>query len=131
MSIPTDFAAANLAILEAYAPLVWLLKQDHPEALDQLTPIVAGSVPPERVSEFFEFAYAYRDLLNDELRGVAADIGNFAWTNGFWGLGVDQRGALMEKVLRGQDLPEGATEPGISAKYVRVEAAEGDEVEVP
>lgn len=108
-------------MLQTYAALALAATTEAEQALvEQLTGILAGSVPPERVSQFFEFGYARRDDLPAELLPAFADVGNFAWTLGFYGLSVDSRGALMETLLRGLDLPEGATAPEPSAAFAPV-----------
>lgn len=112
MTSPSDFTQANTLMLQTYAALALAAKTEAEQALvDQLATILAGSVPPEKVSHFFEFGYARRADLPAELLPAFADVGNFAWSLGFYGLSVDSRGALMESVLRGLDLPEGAMEP--------------------
>lgn len=119
MAIPNDFVQASLIIVQSYARLRSAVAADAQPALDT---IVGSVVPPERVSEFFEFGYAHRESLSPELREAVADVGHFAWTNGFWGLGVDGRGAAMETLLRGGNLAAGATAPEPSSKYVLPEA---------
>lgn len=114
MAIPNDFVQANLIIIQSYAALRAAVAASAHAALDT---IVGSVVPPERVSEFFEFGYAHREDLTPELREAVADVGHFAWINGFWGLGADGRGSNMETLLRGQDLPEGVDAPAPSGKY--------------
>lgn len=124
MSVPTDFIVANTMMLTAFAALstAWTTEEEL-AALAQLTGILAGSVPPEKVSQFFEFGYARRAAVPAEQLSVFADVGNFAWSMGFYGLGVDSRGALMEMVLRGDDLPIGVSEPVALAAYTPPEPA--------
>lgn len=118
MTIPADFVQANTMMLQAYAALSVAADTEVEQALvEQLTSIMAGAVPPERVSHFFEFGYARREELPAELLLAFADVGNFAWTMGFYGLGLDSRGAYMEALLRGQTLPEGATAPEPMAAF--------------
>ena len=109
----TDFAAAKILITQNYAALLAAL----PSKVDQINAIVGSAVPPEQVSEFFEFCYANRAELPAPILVAAADVGNFAWVNGFWGLGIDGRGSKMETVLRGKDLPKGVDAPAPSGKY--------------
>jgi len=112
MTVPNDFVQANTMMLQAYAALISMVETEAEQDLaDRLTSILAGVVPPERVSQFFEFGYARRAEIPAGLLSAFADVGNFAWTMGFYGLGQDSRGALMETLLRGQDLPEGAAAP--------------------
>lgn len=118
MTIPADFVQANTMMLQAYAALSVSAETETEQALvEQLTGILAGAVPPERVSHFFEFGYAHRSELPAELLPAIADVGNFAWTMGFYGLGLENRGALMEWLLRGQSLPEGVTAPEPMAAF--------------
>ena len=109
-----SYIDANLLMIQRYPTLRAALPADDQPKLDA---IVAGTVPPESASLYFEFVYARRDVVGDEDKAAAADIGHFAWTLGFWGLGVDDRGRLMEMVLRGAPLPDGAAEPAPLAQY--------------
>lgn len=119
MPIPTDFVSANTRMLEAYATISTQFAEQAQDAeLAQLTAIMAGVIPPERVSEFFEFGYAKADLLDSAAKEAFADVGAFATVNGFYGLGQNGRGMAMERILRGQDLPEGVEAPEPSSKYV-------------
>lgn len=118
MAVPGDFIGANTLMLNTYAALaVQLTGSEGEEALAQLTAIMAGVVPPERVSEFFEFGYAKADLLDASAKEAFADVGAFATINGFWGLGANGRGMAMEQILRGEALPEGVEAPQPSPKY--------------
>lgn len=120
MTIPSDFVEANRIMLQSYSSLA-AADALPPAKLAQLETILSGLVPPERVSEFFEFGYANRAQLDGAARSAFADIGNFAWMNGWWGLAADSRGLRMEALLRGVALPDGVTEPEPSSKYVQVE----------
>lgn len=104
-------------MLSTYTALAAQLAATDQAALDQLAAIMCGLIPPERVSQFFEFGYARRKDLPAELLPAFADVGKFAWTLGFYGLSVDSRGALMETLLRGLDLPEDATAPEPSPAF--------------
>lgn len=120
MTAPTDFPTANTIMLQTFATLsalAWQRTAMELETMEKLTGILAGSVPPEKISQFFEFGYARRDALPAEVLPAFADVGQFAWTMGFYGLGVDNRGALMEALLRGQALPEGASAPVPNAAF--------------
>jgi len=119
MTVPNDFVQANTRMLDAYTALVPVLSGGENQAsLDQLTAILSGVIPPERVSEFAEFGYAKADLLDAAAKEAFADVCAFATMNGFYGLGADGRGMAMERILRGQDLPEGVEAPEPSSKYV-------------
>lgn len=113
MSQVNDFASAKVKITQSYAALLEALPGSH----SAINGIIGSAVPPEQVSEFFELCYAYRDDLPGDLLEAAADVGHFAWINGFWGLGVDSRGLKMETILRGGSLPTGTDEPAPSGKY--------------
>jgi hypothetical protein len=110
----TDFQSANLAIVQAYAAMRAKLGEDAQANLDS---IVGETVPPAKVANFFELAYAQADKLDDATKATAADVGHFAWSMGFYGLADNQRGQLMEAVLRGQTLPSGATAPDPKPEY--------------
>lgn len=114
MSVAQDFSQASLIIAQTYVEVRASVPVSAQTAIDA---IVGTVVMPERVSEFFEFGYAHRDDLSAELRERVADVGHFAWVNGFWGLGIDGRGSKMETVLRGKDLPKGVDAPAPSGKY--------------
>ena len=90
MAVASDFGQANLIMAQAYPQLVTALDGDT-EAMEQVNAIFGAVVLPEKVSQFFEFAYAYREILPQEIKTAAADVGNFAWVNGFWGLGEGGR----------------------------------------
>lgn len=116
MAVASDFGQANLIMAQAYPQLVTALDGDT-EAMEQVNAIFGAVVLPEKVSQFFEFAYAYREILPQEIKTAAADVGNFAWVNGFWGLGEGGRGSRMERLLRGQALGKNEEAPEPSAKY--------------
>lgn len=122
MAVPQDLAEANALMLSTYASIAASLAVDHQDALDQLTVVLAGWIPPERVASFFEWGYAHAELLDSTTRAIFADVGAFATIYGFYGLAADARGVLMEMVLRGLDLPEGVTAPVPSSKYVNAPA---------
>lgn len=132
MSI-SSFTDANLAIATAYADL----KAAIPEKGDAIDAIVSAVVPPEKVSNFFEFAYANGDKLPASLRTVAADVGDFAWTNAFYGLGENQRGMKMAAALRASTFSIGANDPEPKAEYadpqtpVAVQGAPAPEAPAP
>lgn len=113
MSI-ASFADANLLMIQRYPVLRAALREDMKPRLDA---IITSTIPPEVVSLYFELVYANRDDVADEDKLAAADVGSFAWTHGFWGLGVDDRGRLMEMVLRGTDLPDGAVPPATLSQF--------------
>ncbi len=117
MPIPTDFVSANSRMLEAYAALAPTLAATEPAAFGQLTTIMAGVIPPERVSEFAEWGYAKRDLLDAPAKEAVADVCAFATMNGFYGLGENQRGARIEAMLRQGSLPKGTEAPEPSNKF--------------
>lgn len=124
MPVPNDFPQANAMMLTAFATLsAAAVSEDELSAVEQLNSILSGLVPPERVSHFFEFGYARRASLPAELLPVFADVGNFAWTYGFYGLGTDSRGIYMETLLRGDPLPVGAIEPVPNPNFVPPEPA--------
>lgn len=120
MSYIEDFAGAGLAIAQLYAGAREALPEGG--ARDALDRIVSSTVPPERVSELFELGYAMREHLSAGQRADIADIGRFAWMNGFWGLGENNRGSRMETVLRGGKLPSGFEAPEVSAKYADLDS---------
>ncbi len=117
MPIPTDFVSANGRMLEAYAALAPSLAVAQPGAFEQLTAIMTGVIPPERVSEFAEWGYAKRDLLDAPAKEAVADVCAFATMNGFYGLGENQRGMRIETMLRHGELPEGVEAPEPATKY--------------
>jgi len=112
----TDFAQANLIMAQAFPALLTAFADDETKAA-QVNAIYGTVILPEKVSEFFEFAYANRETLHAAVKEAAADAGNFAWVNGFWGLGQDGRGSRMERLLRGQALSKNEEVPEPSAKY--------------
>lgn len=120
MAVPQDLAEANALMLSTYASIAASLAVDHQDALDQLTVVLAGWIPPERVASFFEWGYAHAELLDSTTRAIFADVGAFATIYGFYGLAADARGVLMEMVLRGQELPVGEVPPLPSPKYGEV-----------
>lgn len=117
MAVPQDLAAANALMLSTYASIVASLAVDHQDALDQLTVVLAGWIPTERLARFFEWGYAKADLLDETTRAAFADVGAYATLNGFWGLTADDRGLLMERVLREQELPSGKEPPLPSPRF--------------
>ena len=116
MAQVTDFAQANLIMAQAFPALISALASNA-EAMEQVNTIFGTVILPEKVSEFFEFAYANRETLPQDIKTAAADVGNFAWVNGFWGLGEGGRGSRMERLLRGQALGKNEEVPEPSAKY--------------
>lgn len=116
MAVATDFAQANLIMAQAFPALLTAFADDETKAA-QVNAIYGTVILPEKVSEFFEFAYANRETLPQEIKTAAADVGNFAWVNGFWGLGEGGRGSRMERLLRGQTLTKSEEVPEPSAKY--------------
>lgn len=124
MPIPTEFTEANSIMLTAFAALSSAaVSDDEIAAVAQLNTILAGTVPPERVSHFFEFGYARRATLPSATLPAFADVGNFAWSYGFYGLGQNNRGLYMETLLRGDALPVGAIEPVPNPNFVPPEPA--------
>jgi len=113
----TDFAQANLIMAQAFPTLITSFPDDETKVA-QVNAIYGTVILPEKVSEFFEFAYANRETLPQEIKTAAADVGNFAWVNGFWGLGEGGRGSRMERLLRGQTLTKSEEAPEPSGKYV-------------
>lgn len=109
----TSFTEANLAIASAYADL----KAALPESSDDIDAIVSAVVPPEKVSNFFEFAYAKGQSLPAALRSVAADVGDFAWANGFYGLGENGRGMKMAAALRRKSFSIQEGDPAPKEQY--------------
>lgn len=116
MAVASDFGQANLIMAQAYPQLVAALA-GNVEAMEQANAIFGAVVLPEKVSQFFEFTYANRDALPQDIKTAAADVGNFAWVNGFWGLGEGGRGSRMERLLRGQALGKNEEVPEPSVKY--------------
>lgn len=116
MTVASDFGQANLIMAQAFPALISALASNA-EAMEQVNAIFGTVILPEKVSEFFEFAYANRETLPQDIKTAAADVGNFAWVNGFWGLGQDGRGSRMERLLRGQALGKNEEVPEPSAKY--------------
>lgn len=123
MTVCTNFAEAMLAIIQVYPTMRGQLPEARQTDFDT---IVSSVIPPEKVSLFFELAYATRDSLDTATKTAAADVGNFAWINGFWGLAADDRGLLMEMTLRGATLPKGTTAPEPMANYVEAPAVPVD-----
>ncbi|MBX9728366.1 MAG: hypothetical protein K2X31_05610 [Sphingopyxis sp.] len=111
-----DFSAANLAIMQAYPAVLTALGNDA-DGVTRFNEIASAVVQPERVSQFFEFVYARHESMPDGVKEAAADVGKFAWSAGFYGLGVDRRGELMERVLRGKSLSGNATAPAAVERY--------------
>lgn len=116
MPVANDFGQANLIMAQAFPALISALASNA-EAMEQVNAIFGTVILPEKVSEFFEFAYANRETLPQDIKSAAADVGNFAWVNGFWGLGEGGRGSRMERLLRGQALGKNEEVPEPSAKY--------------
>jgi hypothetical protein len=106
MTTINSFADANLAIALNYNELRGLLDKKQQAALDT---VVSTTIMPEKVSHFFELCYAVADHLTPELKEVAASIGNFAWSNGFYGLSDNMRGTQMERILRGETISNSPT----------------------
>lgn len=116
MAVATDFAQANLIMAQAFPALLAAFADDETKVA-QVNAIYGTVILPEKVSEFFEFIYANQEDLPAAVKEAGADVGNFAWVNGFWGLGQDGRGSRMERVLRGQTLTKSEEVPEPSAKY--------------
>jgi len=104
-----SFAEANLIIARRYAEIREALASDDDRT--KFDAIAGATVPPEKVSLFFEFCYAQAGRLTAEQKVDVAEVGGFAWSHAFWGLGADDRGRLMEMILREQALPEGTAPP--------------------
>lgn len=111
-----DFSAANLAIMQAYPAVIDALGDDA-EAVQQFNAVASAVVQPERVSQFFEFIFARHETMPAAVKAAAADVGHFASINRFYGLGVDRRGELMERVLRGGSIPSGVSAPAPIERY--------------
>lgn len=103
-----SFADANLLIARNYAAMSAALGGEAKAALDA---VVGTPVMPEKVARFLELAYAQGDRLPKALREAAADIGDFATANGFYGLGEDRRGAKMATALRKARFARGKGDP--------------------
>lgn len=116
MAVATDFAQANLIMAQAFPALLTAFADDETKVA-QVNAIYGTVILPEKVSEFFELIYANQEDLPAAVKEAGADVGNFAWVNGFWGLGQDGRGSRMERVLRGQALGKNQVAPEPSAKY--------------
>lgn len=114
----TSFQEAKMAILDVYSAGVgsWSTFQ-----ADKLREILAETVPPAQVSYFAEFCYAHLESLWDEARQMGADVATFAAANGFYGLGVDQRGFVIAALLRG--IAQSST-PAVDQRWVDAAAAE-------
>lgn len=110
----SSFAEADGVILMTYADAAAAFT-----ALDKFEmyqAVATATVHPAKVSQFLELCYAHRDSLPRNVLEAAADIGAFAATMGFYGLGQDGRGARMVAVLRGEDV---ADPPVPADRYVR------------
>lgn len=106
---------ANLIITQQYAAMRPLLKAEAQQHLDA---VVSSPVPPEKVSHFLELAYANGAALPKAVRDAAAEVGDIAWQNGFYGLGVDQRGQKMCAALRKTTFSRAATDPVPSPQFL-------------
>lgn len=105
----TSFAEADGRIFDVYASASAAFAAI--DMTDKLREVVTSTVHPEKVSQFLELCYAFRTYLPADVLEAAADIGAFATSMGFYGLGTDGRGAKMVAALRGEevtDLPEPA-----------------------
>lgn len=94
----TSFSEANIAITTNYLALKQVIPESAYAALDE---IVGNPVLPGKVSEFLEFGYKHRDKLTTELKEAVVSVGQFAYENGFYGLGVDGRGYKLVSVING------------------------------
>lgn len=110
----TNIQLANLSIAQLYAPVRAKLPEEFQPIFDK---VVSSVIIPEKIALFFEIGYAQAAALDDTLKNAVADVGNFAWQNGWYMLGANNRGMLMEKVLRGDPLPSGATAPVPMPEY--------------
>lgn len=109
-----SFSDANVQIMQAYGAAA--SAAPDPAILDG---VVGTPIAPELVSQFLEYVYANRAAMPPSVVAAAIDVGNFATANGFYGLGDDQRGFKMIKVLKGQTVT-GAPDP--KAQYVAAPA---------
>lgn len=103
----TSFADADQLILTTYAAAAAAFTTL--DKLELYQSVVTATTHPEKVSQFLELCYAQREHLPQNVLDAAADVGAFATTMGFYGLGQDERGIKMVSALRGeevQDLPE-------------------------
>lgn len=115
-----SFSDANVAISGAYLAVRDAVAPELQAALDS---VIGSPVPPERVSHFLEFAYANGGSLDLATRQTAANIGRFAAQNGFYGLGVDQRGLKMCQALERTTFSYGAADPTPDSRFVAPEPA--------
>ena len=118
----TDFNAAFRVIAASFAAMESAVTDAAQRSQIDRIATSPDVCPPEKVAMFFEWAYGNRAALSADQRAAAADVGNYAWTNGFYGLGVANRGQLIEQELRGL-LPAGATAPDPLPQFVPTAAA--------
>lgn len=110
----SSFAEADGLILMTYADAAAAFTAMGEFEMYQA--VVTATVHPAKVSQFLELCYAHRDSLPRNVLEAAADVGVFAATMGFYGLGQDGRGAKMVAVLRGEDV---ADPPVPAERYTR------------
>ena len=92
------FAEANIAIATHYLAIRDLLPEEAKANLDE---VVGNPVLPGKVSGFLELGYKHRNVLTQAQKLVVAEVGQFAYANGFYGLGENARGYKMVSVLNG------------------------------
>jgi hypothetical protein len=91
---------------------------DQPAALpDDLRERIRGRLLGSKVDLICQTAediYTNREGLEEEALDLAAGLATYAASEGFHGLGVEDRGPRMAAVLRGQEVAE---EPEAKAEY--------------
>lgn len=95
----TSHADANAIILAGYMSAL-----DEFQTLnlaEVFTSICTSTIEAEKCSQFFEIVYANRDALTPDVIDAAVEIGAYATTMRFYGLGEDSRGFQMLQVLQG------------------------------
>ena len=116
----SDFMTANRAVSGLIRSL--------PQALaDELADATATPVPPEALVNASELLFARRADLTAADAETAAEVVEFCTQNGWYGLGVANRGGLMAAALRRGGVQPSDPEP--LARWTPAETVEETPVE--
>lgn len=107
-----SFPAADAVILNTHAEAIEAF--DALGLADRYMEVVTAGAP-QKVSHYLELAYANSTDLPPGVIAAAADIGVYAASMGYYGLGVDGRGAKMVAVLRGETVEDA---PAVDGRFL-------------
>lgn len=98
-----SFADVNLATMQVFASDRAGLGEDTQKHFDR---VVTSPIAPEVAAHFGEVIYAHQEGFSNDSKALAADVCDWATSQGFYGLRENNRGQLIASVLRGENVPE-------------------------